>query len=213
MNKKFLYILSVACLFILFTFIFIQTNKNFVVNTSENHNSNLKHITLQDSLLQNEEEYYLYFYKSDCPYCQEVDEKILQLSKKETIYILDCNQEQNRGKKYDWTTSIHDLKQIGFIDDKGEKQFYAQENEQKYLNADVFNKYGKKQYYKVDVMTNEEDNEIICVKMITPEIDYSIVDKWEDIVIAGVPTLLHVTNGKIDEFYFDSPDINKLFFE
>lgn len=44
--------------------------------------------------------------------------------------------------------------------------------------------------------------------MVTPEIDYSIIKCWDDIVIAGVPTLLHVQNGKIDKFYFGVEEIN-----
>lgn len=217
MNKRILYPIFALCLVIVLVFVFWQIDgksnmddSRSDVITSANLKGNYKHIGLQDSLTQDEESYYLYFYKSDCPYCAEVEDKILQLNEKETLYVLNCDQEENRGNKYDWTNPIHDLKAIGFINEKGEKQFYDQESEEKYLNIDELNKYGNKIYYKIDTDVDEEDKEIIHAKMITPEIDYSLVEKWEDITIAGVPTLLHVSNGKIDKFYFDSPDINSM---
>lgn len=219
MNKKILYPSFAFCLVIVLIFAFWQidgksnmNNSKPSIDTSANLKGDVKHIGLQDSLTQDEKSYYLYFYKSDCPYCTEVEEKILQLNEKETLYVLNCDQEENRGNRYDWTNLIHDLKAIGFINDKGEKQFYDQESEERYLNIDELNKYGNKKYYKVDSMTDVDggDREVIYAKMITPEIDYSLVEKWEDITIAGVPTLLHVTNGRIDKFYFDSPDINSM---
>ncbi len=53
--------------------------------------------------------------------------------------------------------------------------------------------------------------ESVYVKMITPEIDYSTVSYWQDLIVAGVPTLLHINEQRrIDAFYFDSAEINAL---
>ena len=36
-------------------------------------------------------------------------------------------------------------------------------------------------------------------------------EKYEDMLIAGVPALYRITNGKITEFYFDSVEIEEFF--
>ena len=45
----------------------------------------------------------------------------------------------------------------------------------------------------------------------TPEIDYASITNYEDMLIAGVPALYRITNGKITEFYFDSVEIEEFF--
>ena len=45
----------------------------------------------------------------------------------------------------------------------------------------------------------------------TPEIDYASITKYEDMLIAGVPALYRISNGKITEFYFDSVEIEEFF--
>ena len=41
----------------------------------------------------------------------------------------------------------------------------------------------------------------------TPEIDYYNITSPEQMVIAGVPVLFHIVNGRITYFYFDTPEI------
>lgn len=37
------------------------------------------------------------------------------------------------------------------------------------------------------------------------------ITKYEDMLIAGVPALYRISNGKITEFYFDSVEIEEFF--
>lgn len=150
MNKKILYLVVALILVVVLIFSFHQFNSKSSIDVSANPKNDLKQIGLQDSLTQDEESYYLYFYKSGCPYCEEVEEKISELNEKEALYAVNCDQEENRGNRYDWTKPIHDLKAIGFINDQGEKEFYDQESEEKYLNIVELNEYGNKIYYRVD---------------------------------------------------------------
>ena len=38
-----------------------------------------------------------------------------------------------------------------------------------------------------------------------------LIYSYEDMLIAGVPALYRITNGKITEFYFDSVEIEEFF--
>lgn len=169
----------------------------------------LEEINITECLEQEEDSYYLYFYRPMCTYCTEVVETILKLNNHDKVYRLDCDIVINRGKRYAWNSPIHEKKEIGYIDEKGNKVYYEGESEEKYLCSNEYNIYGHKKNYEISsTIPDGQDIEFIYVKMVTPEIDYSIIKCWDDIVIAGVPTLLHVQNGKIDKFYFGVEEIN-----
>lgn len=183
--------------------------KNF--KSSMEYNIDLEQIAIEDCMVQTEKEYYLYFYKTGCPYCLEVSDIIKSLNNQSKVYALNCDIESNRGKRYDWSKSIHNEKEIGYINEKGEIIYYPGESEEKYLNSNEYNAYGHKNYYKIySNIPDGQDLEMIYAKMVTPEINYSLVNNWNDIVIAGVPTLLHVSNGRIDKFYYDSVEIKNV---
>lgn len=212
MNKRIKLTISCVLLFLAGNMSAITVDAKDLNPIQEINVDYLEHIDIEESLVQEENEYYLYFYKTTCPYCLEVSDIISNLSKQHKIYVLSCDIEKNRGQRYDWDNPIHNDIEIGYIDENGNEIYYPGESAEKYLNSDVYNQYGNKLYYKV--YTNipvGQDLEMIYVRMITPEIDYTEVDDWNDIIIAGVPTLLHVTGGHIDEFYFDSVEIKDVF--
>ena len=205
MNRKLL--LVVVCAFLLFVSGINVEAKSLVAV----RNNSLENIDIEESLIQDETEYYLYFYKTACPYCIQVSEAIETLSTRHKVYALNCDIVKNRGQQYDWSKSIHSAKEIGYIDEEGNTIFYPGESAEKYLLANTYDQYGNKQRYEMySSIPDGQDIEMIYVKMMTPEINYAIVNSWQEIVIAGVPTLLHVTNGHIDEFFFDSVEIKDI---
>ena len=207
MNKKIL--ITLACIVL-----FFMSGLNVEANSIEKMEKNLlESIDIEDSLIQEDEEYYLYFYRTACPYCVEVSDVIDSLSKQHKVYTLNCDIEKNRGQKYDWSSSIHFPKEIGYINEAGDIIYYPGESEEKYLNSNDYDQYGHRRRYKIySNIPDGQDTEMIYAKMITPEINYAEVNNWKQITIAGVPTLLHVTNGRIDEFYFDYLEIKELLY-
>ena len=105
---------------------------------------------------------------------------------------------------------------IGYVDSDGNKVFLPGESEEKYQN--MKNDYGKRMRFNFVTITPEDilafpGSQVgdIYTDIQTPEIDYASITKYEDMLIAGVPALYRITNGKITEFYFDSVEIEEFF--
>ncbi|MBE5064043.1 hypothetical protein INF30_12345 [Lachnospiraceae bacterium DSM 108991] len=179
----------------------------------------IEKIATSEILEQNEDSYYVYFYKANCPYCNEVKEAINEFAAGGgEIYAVDYGVLSNRVNGYDWTeVAAKYNKKIGWIDNEGRKNYLPGESEEKYLNNTEVNMYGKViryqiteiNEYNVDQFEGAEIGDIYT-DVQTPEIDYASVKDTADLVIAGVPTMLHVSNGEIDGFYFDSVEIAAL---
>ena len=96
------------------------------------------------------------------------------------------------------------------------KVFLPGESEEKYQN--MKNDYGKRMRFNFVTITPEDipafpGSQVgdIYTDIQTPEIDYASITKYEDMLIAGVPALYRISNGKITEFYFDSVEIEEFF--
>lgn len=171
-----------------------------------------------DTLEQKEDEYYVYYYMRNCPDCIKVQEGFFEFARSNTVYVVNVVKDKSR-KKFDWE-GFHEEndKLIGHIQQDGTKEYYTGENEEKYLNNEETNKYGKLNRYEVIVADKEyllenKNAKIdeIYASMLRPAIDYASVVNSEDVVVAAVPTLLHIKNGRIVDDYFDSPELLKFF--
>lgn len=169
----------------------------------------------KDVFSQKEEAYYVYYYKKDCPFCERLENLIMQLDQsEETLYIVDMGKNQNT-KSYDWKKHhMEEDKEIGIINLDNSITFYSDENEEKYQIQTERNKFGKVKAYEIveadEKYILENSNArigYVYASIQTPEIDYENITNSADIVIAGVPTLLHIKDKKIDGFYFDAPEI------
>ncbi len=175
----------------------------------------LDSIRNRDIFEQEEEEYYVYYYKKDCPYCVRIESLIMQLAEsEEALYVVNMGKDQNT-KSYDWNKMhTEEDKEIGILNLDSSINFYAGESKEKYQNQTEKNQYGKIKRYEIveadDKYLLENSNArigYVYASIQTPEIDYEDITDADEIVIAGVPTLLHIKNGKIDGFYFDAPEI------
>lgn len=108
------------------------------------------------------------------------------------------------------------LLEEGYVDSDGNKVFLPGESEEKYQN--MKNDYGKRMRFNFVTITPDDipafpGSQVgdIYTDIQTPEIDYASITNYEDMLIAGVPALYRITNGKITEFYFDSVEIEEFF--
>jgi len=127
-------------LFIVFLFMILIT---LVGCNKQTYEKNI--ITIEDIYIQEEDEYYVYFYKEDCPYCEDVFEYVNEYLNNPTelkLYVCDLT------------------------DDETIKKEYEGENGQ-----------GTKGTYFVDGVT-----------------------KYEDLCIAGVPSLIKIDGNNISYF-------------
>lgn len=155
-------------------------------------------------MLDTAEHFWIYFYKEDCRYCQNIEEDIQQFAKSEEVHYIDV--ETFEATSYDWEQ--HGNKYDVNI---GEKQkdiiFYN------YLTSkDIKEKYNPLEY-KIVLVTEDNqylylDKEIGKVYAISthPQLDeHSFLG--EQLVLPGVPMLLEVKSRHIKKYYFDDKEI------
>ncbi len=179
----------------------------------------IEKITTKEILEQNKDSYYVYFYQPNCPFCNEVKDAVNKFaSDGGEIYAVDYSIPSNRANRYDWTEVAQKYnKKIGWIDSDGHKNYLPGESEEKYLNNTEVNIYGKVIRYQITEINEYNVNQFegaeigdIYTDVQTPEIDYASVKDTSDLIIAGVPTMFHISDGRIDGFYFDSVEISEL---
>lgn len=190
-----------------------------IVASEEDPYQNVTKINLKDMFNQNQEDYYIYFYMVQCPFCNQVKDKMLNFAaENDNVYFVDYALRENRPlQKYNWAATRSKYnKKIGYVDSDGNKVFLPGESEEKYQN--MKNDYGKRMRFNFVTITPEDipafpGSQVgdIYTDIQTPEIDYASITKYEDMLIAGVPALYRISNGKITEFYFDSVEIEEFF--
>ena len=165
-------------------------------------------------LSQEEVDYYVYYYLEGCPDCEKANPTLKEFSKSNKVYAVNYRENADIMSYYNWTQHhISNDLDIGVLVN-GVEVFNSGESREKYENGAFYSPIGKRLYYDVVVAdaaylrTNPEaEIEHIYAELRTPLLDYSNIEKTEDILIAGFPTVLHVRNGKIVEYYYDVPDI------
>lgn len=160
-------------------------------------------ITTNQMFEQREPNYYVYFYSENCSACNFVKDKVLNFSKENKVYFIDCSLSHNHVGAYDWNSLREKYnKKVGYLDENEEIVFLPGESYEKYENQK--NMYGKKITYSYRIIGND-----VYTNIMTPEIDYSSINNVEEMVIAGVPTLFYIEDKCIKEFYFDSFEIDE----
>ena len=196
-----------------------STGEEAAIVASEEDPYDVTKINLKDMFNQNQEDYYVYFYMVQCPFCNQVKDKMLNFAaENDNVYFVDYALRENRPlQKYNWTATRSKYnKKIGYVDSDGNKVFLPGESEEKYQN--MKNDYGKRMRFNFVTVTPDDITAFpgsqvgdIYTDIQTPEIDYASITNYEDMLIAGVPALYRITNGKITEFYFDSVEIEEFF--
>lgn len=196
----------------------VQDNSNPQSSTGNSY-SQLTSIRGNQALTQPENDYYVYYYMVNCPFCKQIENEFFEFAKKRQVYIVDIKIKENRTVTYDLKKHREKYdKEIGKTDNYGNIIFYDGESREKYENSTETNQYGKKIKYEIVVAdesyvkTNKNARiGYVYASNVTPAIDYSNVSRSEDLVIAGSPTLLHIVNGRVANDYFDSTEISEFF--
>lgn len=174
-------------------------------------------ISLKNIFDQNKDDYYVYFYMVQCPFCNQVKDGMLHFAaENNNVYFVDYSVKENRPlQKYNWAATRSKYnKKIGYIDGDGNKVFLYGESEEKYKN--MKNDYGKLMRFNFVTITQnnlssfpESNVGDIYIDIQTPEIDYASITNYENMLVAGVPVLFRISNGVIIDFYFDSVEIDE----
>lgn len=153
-------------------------------------------------------DYYVYAQRAGCPYCDNVKDEIIEFSKKNQLYILDTRAEENEDiKDYDWAEhhSKYD-EEIGRICN-GKMVFYngltEESLKEKYSPLDYTIKVADKDFVKLN--NEKEEGKIYAIRE-SPIIDYSDASA-SNLIIAAVPTLFHIKEGQVVDYYFGDVQI------
>lgn len=177
---------------------------------------NLPKISKSAMFTQQQDSYYVYFYRENCPYCNNVKEVINQFAAQgNAIYGVDCALAENRTRGYNWTQLKQKYnRKIGWVDEAGEAQYLPGESAEKYLSCTEQNLYGKTNRYNIVEITAYNMEEFAGSKIgdlyadiQTPEIDYGALTDPDELSLGGIPTVLHITDGQIDNFIYDDVEI------
>lgn len=212
MNKKIVKILiACGCLIVVIGAIYYKVS-------SDNPYNQFNNITAKEALSEDQKDYYVYYYMKDCYYCNLIKDEVFEYANNnDNIYFVDLKKYNSDRESYDWETfnTENDI-EIGTSSDGKTIEYYEGESEAKYLENLEVNKYGKIKQFEIkiadqDYLNTNKNAELgkVYATQLIPEIDYSQYKAGDKMVIAGAPTLLHIKNGKIDGFYFDSRDIGE----
>ena len=189
---------------------------------SSNNKLGYEHVE-KEELLNNPKEdgdsYYVYFYKVGNQDCEEVKDDIKTYARSHSaLYFVNMDEQSKDYKKFDWN-KFHEENdvEIGKVKSNGKIEYYEGESKEKYTKSKEKDEYGKTKRYEVKKANKEylKSNKkarkgYVYASLETPNIDYYTLTSEDEVTIAGVPTLLHVKDNKVDKFYFDSKEIKTI---
>lgn len=202
--------------FVVAIFIISILGISIVIYAKKNDVSYLKLAKIRHSeiLSQQENDYFIIYYMEGCPDCAEVEAEVCNFASNKKVYAVSYEENKEVILHYNWKEhrATYD-KDIGKIIN-GKKIFYDGESEEKYKESNVINEINKRVRYEIliadDAYLSRNPSAVeshIYASVLTPVIDYSLYDDASEVTIAGYPTLLHIQNGKITEFYYDVQEI------
>lgn len=164
-----------------------------------------------DEFFDKQGEYYVYAQRSGCPYCDNVQDEIIEFSKDTQLYVLDTRAKGNEEiKDYNWDEHhrLYD-KEIGEVVN-GQMILYNNMKEEqlktKYSPYDYTIKKADKDFAELN--EDKKAGKIYAIRE-SPIIDYLDASE-KNLIIAAVPTLFHIREGKVVEYYFGDTQILNL---
>lgn len=193
-------------------FMLFSVNLSAAAATSSDYD-NVQKIATKDFFNQTEDDYYVYYYMENCPFCNQVKSDMLKFAEDRSVYFVDYRIRDNWCQSYDWDVAIKKYnKTIGRVSQEGGIEYLPGESMEKYQG--LKNMYGKEMIFSFEIVTEDNIAQFegaqpgdVVANIQTPEIDYVSMTSPDELIIAGVPVLFHVVDGKIVNFYFDSVEI------
>lgn len=207
--KKRYYVAGIICVITVICIAGKLLYKSLFVTKPPNPYKDLNTIAL-DKLFEKSGEYYVYAQRSGCPYCDNVKKEILQFSETNRIFVLNTQAKENEAAKdYDWIEhhKKYDEEVGEIVNDK--TFFYNGDTEKslkdKYSPLDYTIRVADEDFAELNV--GKIVGKIYAVRE-SPIIDYSNASEC-NFIIAAVPSLYHIKEGKIENFYFGDAQILK----
>lgn len=163
--------------------------------------SNIKRISYTQTFEQKAEEYMVYFWQSDCHYCQSIEKNVLKFSNKVEypVYIVDMAAKENQDAWYNWQAHHEKYdKVIGKQTEDGD-MFNEGESVNKYMNDTKI---------KWRVGLNNQTHEIVAIHNTAYE--NKSPQTPETIEITGTPTMFKIQNGKLTKYANGTDDVLSL---
>ena len=149
---------------------------------SVNRTGDLPFITYQEAFSQNREEYFVYFYNTNCSFCQELEPYLMELHRAGVpIYVIDFTEPANASVRYDW--DAHDERHttvVGEIVD-GEEVWFEEFNPDDFTGQDGW-------------LVSANENQLVAV-LGRAELNQT-PQTPEEIEVSGTPGMMHVVNGR-----------------
>lgn len=151
--------------------------------------------------------YYVYFYRDDCRYCQNIESEIDDFAKAVKLYKINSDSLLNT-KRYDWDghAAKFDV-EIGRINENGSIQYYHDLNEKDIMEAFSPVNYNIVLATEGYVAMHDEKEEGKVYAISTHPILYEDDLKEGNFVLPGIPLLIEIDNKKIVSYYFDDKEI------
>lgn len=216
MNRKIIKnIISLTFFLVLVLGIIITSFNDEVEENNEIYIQGISSIDYSD-FLSEQGEYYVYVYNPTCSDCLDVKEEISILSKQNKVYSLNLGHAVDR-ERVDWKEfHSHNDIEIGYMSQSGNKVYYEDESEEKYIQGVIKNSYGKIVKYDIIIADEAYMKENVNAKYRyiyaspqIPNIDYSAFRQGDKIVVPAVPMLFKIKGNKIDNYYYDVDEIKK----
>ncbi|MBB6713131.1 thioredoxin domain-containing protein [Clostridium gasigenes] len=221
--KKISSILISMVMIINFTFLNVSVNAAELENGGEIYDK-IPSINFSQIFTQEDEEYVVYFYKNNCPYCIMIKPDLQHYADKnnyKNVYTANMDNFENKHGWYDM--KIHHERydiEIGEIDANGNVVYYEGESAKKYTNGDIKTEDGKVidyrmffadeanyEGYKKNANVNIQRNKVYAADF-TKRINLKDNEAFK---IIGVPTAIKVKNGKVSEYYQGASSVQNFF--
>lgn len=162
-------------------------------------------ISLSD-FFSNDDNFYVYFYKEDCSYCENVSDDIKEFEKNNKVIQVNINNFEKM-QSYDWMNheKIYDI-EIGEI--QGDNIIF-------YDNYDkemIIEKYPPLFYqivradYNYTILHEGKNIDKVYAIYTHPQLTKEDL-KEENFILPGVPMLLEFKNKQVINYYFDDKEI------
>lgn len=192
----------------------------FLTQKNRGPYSQFNHITTKGIFTQNvnnNEPYYVYFYRADCSDCSKIEDLISNFAKENNVFFINTKEDSSDNKisSFDWSkfNTENDI-EIGTVDKNNNIVYYDGESKEKYTNCTETNQFGKTKKYEIVIADEKylETNKNARIgyayaSLLTPEIDYSNLGIHSSVELAGVPTLLKIDGYSVEDYYYDVEDI------
>lgn len=198
MSKKYIGIFCIGVILLLSAF--YVTYKTYLVKEKKDVALEKIH---EKQILDRGGNYYVYFQRDECPYCNNVKEDIIKLSKKKRVYMVNTEEKGNENlKDYDW--DAHEKKNNVVIGEvkNGKNIFYGN------LTIEEIKKQYSPLKYTIQTRKDGKDKskEKIYAILEEPVINVSNIS-LDNLVIPAVPYLIYVKDGTVVENYFGDTQI------